>query len=255
MKTSTFLIAATLIASLQTIPVWAKGGEGSNTGCNGVGNPNSPCAPSGGAGGSSSIGDVKNTNDNTNANNNLNTNSNNNLNTSTGIGVGVGVGTGGAGGEGGRGGRGGDAASDASANAAGGNATGGNAQGGQGGSAKSYSALSNDIDASTRSISFAAPAWTVIPTAAGCVVSSSRAWSAVFGFASYSGSQQASDAVCVMVGMAAAAQNACQYKTAAIVNRRVFESLNPGESGEFFEQLAQADLSPVDCALLVKYAR
>lgn len=242
MKNSTFIILATLIASLQTIPVWAKGGEGTNTGCNGVGNANSPCAPSGG--GSSSIGDVKNTNDNT----------------ATGIGVGVGIGTGGSGGEGGRGGDGGNAASDASANATGGNATGGNAyggsaRGGQGGAAKSYSALSNDIDASTRSISFATPAWTVIPSAAGCVVSSSRAWSAVFGFASYSGSKQASDAVCVMVGMAAAAQNACQYKTAAIVNRRVFESLNPGESGEFFEQLAQADLSPVDCALLVKYAR
>jgi hypothetical protein len=58
-----------------------------------------------------------------------------------------------------------------------------------------------------------------------------------------------------MVGMAAAAQNNCQYKAAAIVNRRVFEVLNPGASGEFFEQLAQADLNPADCALLVKFAR
>lgn len=214
-----------LIASLLATPAWAvKGGEGNNTDCNGVGNSNSPCAPSGG---SSSVGDIKN--DNTN----------------TAVGVGVGIGTGG------------NAAS--SAVGQGGSAAGGNATGGAGGSATggtSYSALSNDIgyNNSMRSITFAAPAWTVVPTAAGCVVSTSTAWSAVFGLASYSGSKQASDAVCTMVNMAAAAQNACQYRTAATINRRVFETLT-GASGEFFEKNAPQDLGPVDCALLVRFAR
>jgi hypothetical protein len=242
MKNSTFVIAATLIALLQTIPAWAKaGGEGNNTGCNGVGNPNSPCQPAtpvtggnGGKGGNGGQGGSS-------------------ASDATGVGVGVGVGTGigtgvGIGGNGvGLGGNG--------MGGQGGNAQGGQGGSAQGGNAKSYSAMSNDIDSSTRAISFAAPAWTVIPTASGCLVSSSTAWSAFFGLASYSGSRQASDAVCVMVGMAAAAQNNCQYKAAAIVNRRVFEVLNPGASGAFFEEMAHDNLGPVDCALLVKFSR
>lgn len=156
-----------------------------------------------------------------------------------GVGIGTGVGHGGAGGTG---------------IGVGGDGQGGSAQGGQGGSASSYGALSNDIDFNNkmRAISFAAPAWTVIPSAAGCIVSGSTAWSAVFGLASYSGSKQMSDSICTMVNMAAAAQSACQYKTAAIINRRVFETMNPEMSGDFFELNAPDNLSPVACAELVR---
>jgi hypothetical protein len=64
---------------------YAEGGEGDNTGCNGEGNPNSPCdggdngggANDGGGGG----GDIFNENNNTNDIVNRNTNRNNNTNT------------------------------------------------------------------------------------------------------------------------------------------------------------------------------
>lgn len=80
----------TLVAVLSLVfvaPVFAQsGGEGSNTGCNGQGNENSPCEGSnnGGRGGdggsvkSKIINKIKNTNRNRNSNRNSNTNRNNN---------------------------------------------------------------------------------------------------------------------------------------------------------------------------------
>ena len=41
---------------VTTTPVFATGGEGDNTGCNGKGNPNSPCAGQGGNGGNGGNG-------------------------------------------------------------------------------------------------------------------------------------------------------------------------------------------------------
>ena len=76
-KTKSILILAALLA--LSAPAWAgQGGEGNNTGCNGVGNANSPCAGSGGPinnGGAGGVGHG-----------------------GTGIGIGVGIGQGGAGG-------------------------------------------------------------------------------------------------------------------------------------------------------------
>ena len=60
-----YLFLAAFIGIFIAVPALADpGGEGNNTGCNGVGNENSPCAGqggdggSGGAGGSITIGDV-----------------------------------------------------------------------------------------------------------------------------------------------------------------------------------------------------
>jgi len=77
-----------LIAALSTVAMGASGGEGNNTHCNGVGNPNSPCAHDGDGGGegdghghghkpfiiSNNNTDVRNRNYNTNVNTNINTN-------------------------------------------------------------------------------------------------------------------------------------------------------------------------------------
>lgn len=69
MKKVIFVVAAAVLSA----SAWAtQGGEGSNTGCNGVGNANSPCAGNGGAGGAGGQGGAG----------------------GTGIGVGVGVGVG-----------------------------------------------------------------------------------------------------------------------------------------------------------------
>lgn len=159
----------------------------------------------------------------------------------TGVGIGVGVG--------------GSSSANGIGHAEGGSATGGSSSAtATAAPSNSYSALSNDIDYNSkmRHISLAPPVWTVIPQASGCIVSGSTAWSAVLGLASYSGSKQVSDGVCTMVNMASAAQSACQYKTAAIINRRVFETLNPDVSGEFFELNAPANLTPTECAELIR---
>lgn len=59
----TLLMTTTLLVGMASVPAFAtRGGEGNNTGCNGQGNPNSPCVPgttgnggNGGAGGNASV--------------------------------------------------------------------------------------------------------------------------------------------------------------------------------------------------------
>ena len=52
-----WIIGAVLVTGLMVGPVFAQGGEGNNTGCNGQGNPNSPCqGGQGGAGGAGGAG-------------------------------------------------------------------------------------------------------------------------------------------------------------------------------------------------------
>jgi hypothetical protein len=69
------LILVILASLMLAAPVYANGGgEGNNTGCNGVGNPNSPCEQDDGNGGGGDPTGGTNTNTNTNSNTNTNTN-------------------------------------------------------------------------------------------------------------------------------------------------------------------------------------
>lgn len=75
-------VLAILALCLSTSALATQGGESNNTGCNGVGNANSPCAGSATAtGGNATIGNVTNTAINTNTNTNANTIINGNANT------------------------------------------------------------------------------------------------------------------------------------------------------------------------------
>jgi hypothetical protein len=96
-----FIVVTVLVlgASWANFAHATAGGEGDNTSCNGVGNPNSPCVPgSGGSGGNGGNGgnggtggNSTTTNTNQNLNGNTNQNKNNNNNTATG-GTGIGLG-------------------------------------------------------------------------------------------------------------------------------------------------------------------
>lgn len=68
------LAAALTLAAGQAYA--AQGGEGSNTGCNGQGNPNSPCTGTTNNGGQGGSASSKSKNVNTNKNTNKNTNTN-----------------------------------------------------------------------------------------------------------------------------------------------------------------------------------
>lgn len=186
---------------------------------------------------------------------NSSSSSNSNSSASAGaVGVGVGIGVGGQGGEGGMAISGGGLGIGEGGTGIGGSGHGGSAQGGQGGDAASYNALANDINyaSSMRSISLANPVWTLIPQAGGkCTVSNSSAESLVFGVWSGSRSRQATDAECAMMQMSNNYRQSCQFKTAAMIDKTLFERFNSDMSGDFL--LADtSNLTPVQCADLLK---
>lgn len=124
------------------------------------------------------------------------------------------------------------------------------AAGGQGGSSESYSGdVSNTIQGA-RYLSLPQPVWTAVPQPYGCLVSESKAGAILFNAFSGSSSSQHSDAVCTTVRMAEAAYLHCQYATAAFLNKRAFESMHDGHSGEFFLSGNPQNLDPVSCDLL-----
>lgn len=123
MKYTSFVRAALLCSALSLVPVYGyatSGGEGNNTGCNGRGNPNSPCEGTPGAGGQGGTGGQGGSGGAGGRGGNA---------AAGAVAVGVGVGVGGQGGHGGNAtAAGGNArARGGSATAAGGNGTGGNA--------------------------------------------------------------------------------------------------------------------------------
>ena len=102
------------------------------------------------------------------------------------------------------------------------------------GSQQSYDA--NNIDISTGAgnsralgIAFAAPAYTQVPAAAGCARTNSNAISIVFGFISHSQSVQSDSRLCIMMQMRDRAHEACQFKSAAQWDYRIFKELFPNE--------------------------
>ena len=164
---------------------------------------------------------------------------------------------GGQGGQGGNGGQGG--AGGSVGDVTGGSATslntpmGGDAQssatGGTSYSASEAGDVSNMIGGS-KFLSLPQPVWTTVPTPYGCLVTEAKAGAIGWNLVSGSGSKQYSDAVCTTVRMAEAAYLHCQYLTAAYLNRRAFETMHPGESGEFFLAGSPQNLDPVSCDAL-----
>lgn len=118
--------------------------------------------------------------------------------------------------------------------------------------ADSYSAtgdVSNHIGGS-KFLSLPQPVWTTVPAPFGCIVTESKAGAIGWNLVSASGSKQFSEAVCTTIRMAEAAYLHCQYLTAAHLNRRAFETMHPGESGEFFLTGNPENLDPVQCDAL-----
>ena len=122
--------------------------------------------------------------------------------------------------------------------------------GGQGGSSESYSGDVSSTIGGARYLSLPQPVWTTVPTPYGCLVSESKAGAILFNAFSGSSSSQHSDAVCTTVRMAEAAYLHCQYATAAFLNKRAFEVMHAGESGDFFLSGQPQNIGPVACDLL-----
>jgi hypothetical protein len=164
--------------------------------------------------------------------------------------------TGGHGGQGGQGG---------SSNATGGQ--GGNGQGGSSTSGSSSASTSGDSSAaaiagpsysaagdvssitnsSSKYLSLPQPVWTAVPTAFGCLVTEAKAGAIGWNFLSASGTRQTSDVVCTTIRMAEAAALHCHFASAAQLNKRAFEHMHPGASGEFFLLGNPQNLGPVEC--------
>lgn len=142
MRRSVYLILVAAAAAVMSLPAWATpGGEGNNTGCNGVGNVNSPC--NGGGGGDNGGGGGSNGGGG--GNNGGGGGSSGGSGLGGGVGVGVGVGSAASSSNASAGAsssavvsaKGGTSSSQGgSAVAGGGSATGGNATGGAGGAAE-----------------------------------------------------------------------------------------------------------------------
>jgi hypothetical protein len=172
-----------------------------------------------------------------------------------GVGTGIGVGVGGAGGSGT--GHGGAAQAAGGSSGAYGNGVGqgGSASGGTSASdASSYNALSTAINDNAKmySLAFAPPVWTLVPQANGkCTVSESGAHQVLFGAWAKSGSKQFTDRDCAMAEMSNAYRQACRFKTAAHIDKYLFERFTEGAPGDFFLDGA-VDLTPVQCADLMR---
>jgi hypothetical protein len=111
-------------------------------------------------------------------------------------------------------------------------------------------AVYDGIIGGSKFLSLPQPVWTSVPTPYGCLVTESKAGAIGWNLVSASGSKQYSDVVCTTIRMAEAAYLHCQYLTAAFLNRRAFETMHPGESGEFFLSAKPENLDPVSCDAL-----
>jgi hypothetical protein len=132
---------------------------------------------------------------------------------------------------------------------------GGSASGGHSASdASSYNALSTSINDNAKmySLAFAPPVWTLVPQANGkCTVSESGAHQVLFGAWAKSGSKQFTDRDCAMAEMSNAYRQACRFRTAANIDKYLFEKFTEGAPGDFFLDGA-VDLTPVQCADLMR---
>lgn len=115
----------------------------------------------------------------------------------------------------------------------------------------SYNAndIKNDLSSRDRflSLSFASPAWATVPQPYGCIVSISRAWSALFGAASYAKAKQVSEHICSTIRMAETATEHCQYRTAAHLNQRAYMAMYGGEEAPWFFDGNPQNLHPQAC--------
>lgn len=119
---------------------------------------------------------------------------------------------------------------------------------------QSYSATGDVLNniGGSKIFSFAAPAWTKVPSAVDCTHSDAMAWSATV--ASYSRTKQFTGAVCAMLDMADKADNSCQYGTAALLRREAMQRLVDDMTPEALQAVFpdRPNLSPVACADLLR---
>ena len=73
------------------------------------------------------------------------------------------------------------------------------------------------------------PVWTMVPQAAGCIVTSARSLSGGWSLISVAKSDQASDPACVGIIMAKAAYDHCHFASEQMIMARVYETVFPGK--------------------------
>lgn len=103
-----------------------------------------------------------------------------------------------------------------------------------------------------KSFTFANPVWTMVPAAGDkCTLTQSSAESVLLGVWSGSRTKQVTGEVCAMMAMSNAYRQACRFSVAGMIDKTVFEKLNPGANGDFFLEGAQ-DLTLGQCADLIR---
>ena len=112
----------------------------------------------------------------------------------------------------------------------------------------SYAANGDQVStSSSKMLSLPQPVWTQVPTAFGCIVTTSKAGALGWNFVSGSSTTQQSEVVCTTIRMAESAAAWCQYESAAFLNKRAYEQMYEGESGDFFLKQGKRDLSFEEC--------
>lgn len=112
----------------------------------------------------------------------------------------------------------------------------------------SYAANGDQVSTfSSKVLSLPQPVWTQVPTAFGCIVTTSKAGALGWNFVSGSSTSQQSEVVCTTIRMAESAAAWCQYESAAFLNKRAYEQMYAGESGDFFLKSGKRDLSFEEC--------
>ena len=112
----------------------------------------------------------------------------------------------------------------------------------------SYAANGDQVSTfSSKMLSLPQPVWTQVPTAFGCIVTTSKAGALGWNFVSGSSTTQQSEVVCTTIRMAESASAWCQYESAAFLNKRAYEQMYEGESGDFFLKSGKRDLSFEEC--------
>lgn len=135
----------------------------------------------------------------------------------------------------------------ATANATGVGFGGQGGRGGEGGQGGKATALGGSLNNNSRYFSFAAPSWTVVPQAYGCLVTDSASKNIALGVWSDSYSKQYSEVVCTTIRMSESARSFCQYETAAMLDKQAFELMYPKMDGSFFLKDMPRNLSHEEC--------
>lgn len=119
----------------------------------------------------------------------------------------------------------------------------------------SYSALASDINyhSSMRSLTLPSNALgAVVSTPAGCVGNKLEHNSHLWNGFTNTQAKPVTEAICQFGVSVANMKAACQYKTAARMEQRMYELMDPGQSYAHLVSDAPENMSPVDCAALLR---